>query len=202
MRSSNYVLLLALLVLSACGGGSGGGSSSSQPERQEEGQEFAKVTPGTYYTVLRPVNFRSNGFIPYGMATFKVTDEQIQISSSLDDDQAVAHRQNLHEGTRCPTMADDTNGDGFVDYDEAQRVVGPVMMELKTSLNIIPRGPAMTYNRTTAVSSLKGMGVGQRVVLVHGTSAQSDFPTSLASFEGEPAHLSLPIVCGVLEKID
>lgn len=216
MKTHNVVLISALLTLAACGGGGGGGGSGSGGDRERE-REMTEATPGTYYTVLRPVNFHSNGFIPYGQATFTLENDQLQVNTSLDDDQPVKHRQTLHIGSRCPTSEDDTNGDSFIDYNEALKVVGKVLMPLDADLNsqaggedIYPTGRSMSYSRMGVLSKInadlkfppgKGIGFEGRVVLIHGTS-QNAFPTSLASLPGEPAHLSLPVVCGVLNKID
>lgn len=228
MKSNILFGLVALLALVSCGkdGGGGGGGGSDRGI----GREMVEAQPGTYYTVLRPVNFYSNGFIPYGAATFTLKDDQLLVNVTMDDDQAVTHRQSLHIGSRCPTLADDSNGDGFVDYNEAIAVVGKVVMPLDSDLNsqiggaeVYQRGPAMSYSRSASLakvnsdlwkadedpsddvlklSSGRGVGFEGRVVLAHGTSAQSSFPTSLASYKNEPAHLSLPVVCGVLKKID
>lgn len=228
MKRYNIAVLVALFGLAACGGGGGGGGSKGSSGQAS--QELTPATPGTYYTVLRPINFHSNGYIPYGAATFTVENESLKVNMSMDDDQPVTHRQSLHIGTRCPTEADDSNGDGFIDYNEAQRVVGKILMPLDGDINaqmagaeIYPTGTGMTYSRSAALSDInadlwkadedpsdimmklpsgKGIGFEDRVILIHGTSSQRSFPTSLASFNNEPSHLSLPVVCGVLKKID
>lgn len=231
MKASNVFVLSTLLGLIACGGGGGGGGSGANIQDPVViTQEMAEATPGNYYTVLRPVNFHSNGFIPYGAATFTLKGDQLQVDISMDDDQRVTHRQTLHMGTRCPTLADDTNGDGLIDYDEAMSVVSSALMPLDGDLNsqmagaeIYPKGSAMTYSKTASLSKInadlwkadedpsdnvikldqgKSIGFEGRVILAHGTSPDSSFPSSLASYRGEPAHLSLPVVCGVLKKID
>lgn len=217
MKMYNIFLMSALLTLAACGGGGGGGGSGSGSDRERE-REMTEATPGTYYTVLRPVNFHSNGFIPYGQATFTLQNDQLEVNTSLDDDQPVKHRQTLHIGTRCPTSEDDTNGDSFIDYNEAMKVVGKVLMPLDGDINsqadgaeIYPSGRGMSYSRLASLSKInadlklppgKGIGFEGRVVLIHGTASQSVFPTSLASYPGEPAHISLPVVCGVLKKVE
>lgn len=214
MKSNNIFALLTLFALAACGNDGGGSGSASNPPQRE----FQEATPGTYYSVLRPVNIHANGFIPYGAATFTLKDDQLQVSMSMDDDQSVNHRQTLHMGTRCPTSADDTNGDTFVDYNEAMAVVGEVLMPLDADLNsqtagaeVYPKGPAMTYNKSASITNINtdlkqtsgtNIGFEGRVVIVHGTSSDSGLPASLASRAGEAAHVSLPVVCGILEKID
>jgi len=215
MKSNKLIILFALLSITSCGKDK---DSSSPAAIQGANQEYIEASPGTYYSVLRPVNFQSNGFIPYGAATFKLKDDELQVNISLDDDQPVKHRQALHMGFRCPTLQDDTNGDGFVDYDEAERVVGPIIMSLDSDLNSeaagaesFPSGRAMTYNKIASLQKInadllsqnkRSIGLKGRVVLVHGTSPQTSFPTSLASYYNEEANLSLPIVCGVLEKVE
>lgn len=211
MKPMKFLALMALLSVVACGKG-GGGSSGSGGKDNTIGQ-MAAATPGTYYSVLRPVNIHSNGFIPYGQATFTLKDDQLQVSVALDDDQPVTHRQTLHRGSRCPTMVDDTNGDNYIDYNEAMAVVGPPLMPLDGDLNsrvagegMYPQGRAMTYNRSASLTKVNedlrlNIGFEGRVVLVHGTSSNPAFPTSIASYQGEPAHISLPVVCGVLKKI-
>lgn len=217
MKSINGVALLTLLSLAACGGSGDSGSSSSSNDNGNR-REYVVASSGTYYTVLRPITFHSNGFIPYGAATFKLKDNELQVSVSMDDDQSVTHRQSLHAGSRCPTAADDTNGDSFIDYNEAMAVVGEVLMPLDADINthaggaeIYPRGPAMTYNKYASLLNVnsdlqkimgKSIGFEGRVVLVHGTSNSSSFPSSIATRSGEASNVSLPVVCGVLEKTE
>jgi hypothetical protein len=223
MKTSHYCVLLALLGVAACGNGGGGGNKASV-----EKQEIAEASPGTYYAILRPVNFHSNGFIPYGSATFTVEGDKLQVNTTMDDDSAVTHRQSLHMGTRCPTQADDANGDGLVDYNEAMKVVGPVLMPLDNDISsqlagaeVYPRGTGMTYNKTASLTAIntdlsksdenpsdeiaktpgRGIGFDGRVVLAHGTSQSALLPTSLAARGGETANISLPVVCGVLRKL-
>jgi hypothetical protein len=210
MKTIHILAVVSLLSVVACGGGSG----SSSGGKRDIASQMVAATPGTYYAILRPVNFHSNGFLPYGQATFKVMDDALQVNTALDDDQRVAHRQSVHIGSRCPTAADDTNGDTFIDYNEAMAVVGQAVLPLDGDLNsqaagagVYPTGTGMTYYRTASLSKINsdlGLQIGfeGRVVLVHGTSSNSAFPTSIASFENEPANLSLPIVCGVLKKIE
>jgi hypothetical protein len=229
MKPNHIFMALTLLTFVACGK-DGGGNTGSNNGNDNDVTEMVAATPGTYYAVLRPITFHSNGFIPYGAATFVLKDDQLQVSTSLDDDQAVNHRQTLHMGTRCPTLADDTNGDTFLDYNEALSVVGPALMPLDNDLNsqaagadIYPRGIGMTYNKSASLSKINAdlwitdedssdnltklptgtsIGFENRVVLVHGTSNQSTLPSSVAAYRGEASHLSLPVVCGVLGKIE
>lgn len=211
MKPMNILAVLGLLSVAACGGGGGSGSGGN---KREVASEMVAATPGVYYAVLRPVNFHSNGFLPYGQATFKLVDDSLQVNTALDDDQRVTHRQTVHIGSRCPSAADDTNGDTFIDYNEAMAVVGKAIMPLDGDLNsqaagegVYPTGTGMTYYRTASLAKINadlGMKIGfeSRVVLVHGTSSNSALPTSIAGFEAEAPNLSLPVVCGILKKVE
>ena len=210
MKQMNFLAILALISFAACGGKQSGGSSSKTGVQPQ----VIEAAPGTYYAVLRPVNVHSNGFLPYGQAPISLRDDVLQVSTAMDDDQPVPHRQSLHMGSRCPTMADDTNGDSFIDYYEALAVVGKVIIPLDGDLNsqaagsdFYPRGVGMTYEKSASLARINadlGMNVSfeGRVVLVHGTSTNPLFPTSIASFQNEGAHISLPVVCGVLKKVE
>jgi hypothetical protein len=211
MKSMNVLALLTLFSLVACGGGSGGSGSGG---KRNVASEMVEATPGTYYAVLRPVNFHSNGFLPYGQAMISLRDDLLQVSTSMDDDQPVNHRQTVHAGSRCPSASDDLNGDSFIDYNEAMAVVGKAILPLDGDLNsqaagaeVYPRGIGMTYNRSASLAKVNadlGLGIGfdGRVVLIHGTAINSAIPTSVASYQTEPANISLPVVCGILKKID
>lgn len=222
MKQNNILFAFMTLALVACGGGGGGGGSSMQAQMEP-------LTDGTYYTVLRPINFSSNGYIPYGSATFKVSGDQFSAATTMDDDQRVTHRQSVHVGTRCPNQGDDRNGDGFVDYQEAMAVVGSVILPLDNDISSqaagaesYPRGGGMTYNRSASLSRLSAdmwqpdenagdeimklasgepVGLNSRVVLVHGT-INSSLPASVAARAGETPDQSLPVVCGVLKKVN
>ena len=199
-----------LLALASCGK-DGGGSKSNSATNLVTGE-----LTGQYKALLRPLNTQANGFLPYGAAEVKATDEDLSVRTYLDDDTKVTHMQDIHEGTRCPNLADDTNGDGFVDIVEAQKAVGPVMVALDGDLethmggqNNYPGGGSFTYVRQARMDnviqeaqSLRG-GVFQfegRVVLIHGTSDLSRIPVTVQTIKDVPRNLSLPIACGILKR--
>lgn len=225
MKSFKVMMIIPLLGLAACGGGGGGGSS-----KQSETSVAAEAADGVYHAHLRPLNPHSSGFLPHGGATFRVTGDKLSVTSYLDDAYGVTHRQSVHVGTSCPTAAHDKNGDGMIDYNEALKAVGPVMIPLDEDLSsqekgseIYPRGSSFTYNETGFVSEMvnnlyeadpvpgdeivkfsrgQGMKLVGRVVLVHGTYAASDLlPTTLGTRGTDATNLSLPVVCGVISSL-
>ena len=218
-------MMLSLLSLVACGGGGGGGSSKSQQERTNA----SEAADGVYHAHLRPLNPQSNGFLPHGGATFRVDGDKLTVKSFLDDASGVTHRQSVHVGTACPTPANDSNGDGMIDYQEALKAVGPVLIPLDGDLSsqekgaeIYPSGSSFTYNETGFMTEMlsnlweadavpadefaklgsgEGMRLVGRVVLIHGTFSSNLLPGSLATRGTDPANIALPVVCGVISPI-
>lgn len=227
MRKKNYLLVLTLVLLTACGKNGGGNGSGAQQESLEP------VSEGTYRAILRPLNYQAAGFIPSGTATFRVKGDQFEAVTLIDDAAPVAHRQAIYMGTRCPTVADDRNGDGFVDYQEALVSVGQVLIPLDNDLdsqdagaNNYMKGSSFTYNRKTSLSRMvsdlwladanpadeivklssgDNLAINGRVVMIHGTGTNSSFPglpASLAGASGEAPNLSLPVVCGIIRRLN
>lgn len=172
---------------------------------------------GDYKANLRPLNTQSSGFLPVGGAEITATDEELKVKTYLDDDTKVMHIQDIYEGSRCPTIHDDTNNDGFIDIVEAKAVVGKIILALDGKLEThmagqgeYPRGRSFTYIKETKLDYIlhdfsrnfpQGIfHLSGRVILVHGTSDISRIPESVKTQNDLPRSLSLPIACGILLK--
>lgn len=215
---------LALLGLVACGGNSGGGGS-----KNEEEISLGDAVDGVYHAHLRPLNPHSNGFLPHGGATFKIEGDVLTVKTFLDDDSAVIHRQSVHQGSSCPTAAHDSNHDGMIDYQEALRAVGKVLIPLDGKLSsqdagaeIYPKGGSFTYTQSASITDMmndlwapditpgdefakihrgEGMKLVGRVVLIHGTYNSDQVLPTLSTRGSDPANLSIPVVCGVIQPV-
>lgn len=225
MKLFNVMMIFPLVGLVACGGKDGGGSDKSQAETSTA----AEAADGVYHAHLRPMNPHSNGFLPHGGATFRVDGDKLSVTSYLDDASGVKHRQSVHVGTSCPSVGHDTNGDGMIDYNEALKAVGPVLIPLDGDLSsqekgseVYPSGSAFTYNESGFVSEMvnnlyesdpvpgdeivklgrgQGMKLVGRVVLVHGTYSSDLLPATIGTRATDPANLALPVVCGVISPV-
>ncbi|MES2526804.1 MAG: hypothetical protein V4598_06940 [Bdellovibrionota bacterium] len=225
MKFTTLVIALPLLGLVACGGKGGGGSDSAQSETNPA----VEAADGVYHAHLRPLNPHSNGYLPHGGATFRIDGDKLSVTSYIDDASGVTHRQSVHTGTSCPTAAHDANGDGMIDYNEALKAVGPVLIPLDGDLSsqekgaeIYPKGSSFTYNESGFVSEMvnnlyesdpvpgdeivklgrgQGMKLVGRVVLVHGTFSSDLLPGTLSTRGTEAANLALPVVCGVISPV-
>lgn len=135
---SNQVLSsLAVLALATACGKSGGGKSSSDGGRQQQ-EEAASMDgshiQGLYNAKFITLNPHVNGTIP-GSATFFRKEEKFYAYVRLFAGGPRAwHQQFVYEGNRCPTTNDDTNLDGFIDVQEAEAVLGKIIIPLDSDI--------------------------------------------------------------------
>lgn len=145
----NTAPVILLTLLAACGGGSSSGTGSSDrlvEEAEIEAQRAAadgSNIQGRYIAKFTTLNSHVVGTIP-GSAQFMREDGRISAFVRLfAGSPSIAHFQNVHMGNRCPTMSDDTNGDGYLDIQEALKVVGPVVVPLDWDI-----GSQLSANRS------------------------------------------------------
>jgi hypothetical protein len=85
---------------------------------------------GHYQAKFITLNPQINGTIP-GSANFYRKNNQLYAYVRLFGGGVNAwHIQNVYTGTRCPNSADDINGDGFIDIEEAEKVLGDIIIPL------------------------------------------------------------------------
>lgn len=211
MKHSKKILpLLCVLTLASCGGSGGGGSSKGGGSDERQREEEVVNIEGTYKAILRPYNFTVSGWVPSGMSDIKVTGDDIEIKSWLDDSQNVTHMQNIHVGTVCPGEEHDANKDGFVDFNESVRVSGNVLLPLDSDLtsqdvsNVFPKGN-FTYFQKASVSGIKAslnknLNLEGKVIIVMGGAANRNLPATVSTVNGMTKELSVPIACGVIQR--
>lgn len=213
MKKITLTLLASLTLVTACGnGGGGGGSTAGQitPALEEQSAD------GKYRAILRPFNNSLSGFLPSGFAEISIVGDSMQVKTLLDDDARVPHLQSIHMGTRCPTISDDTNGDGLVDIEESYRASGEVLIPLDNNLEsldqntVYPMGGGFTYTKAARTSVVEAdtrarfnqnLNLGGRVVIIHGVAGGTTVPSTFATRDGLTPQASAPIVCGVLQRL-
>lgn len=138
---------------------------------------------------------------------------------------SISHAQHVHADAVCPSMADDANGDGFVDVVEGLPSYGGILTALDDDLseqapNTFPSADAageFNYDRTASldavVSAVRGededifveLGPSEdfapatRTVVVHGVDPSTELPETVQSIAGLPAHATLPVACAELD---
>lgn len=174
-------LVFILSTLNACGENSGHSKNAGTPQQEEA------LSDGIFKAILRPYNFTAAGWIPNGMADLKITGNEFEVKSWLDDSANVIHKQHIHTGTKCPSLENDLNKDGFVDLDETIKISGNVLLALDNDLNsdapegsLFPKGN-FAYSQSGQISN----AVEGKVIIISGTATDPN----------------LPIACGVIERM-
>ena len=127
------LLSTALLVSCGGGGGGGGGSSSAVPVQEENRLEIEML--GAYQGLLYPLNQTVAGNVTGALMLVRERDDLIASLRFSGGPASILHIQNVHEGSRCPTLADDLNQDGFIDAEEGAKVYGGILIPLDDDLN-------------------------------------------------------------------
>jgi hypothetical protein len=180
---------------------------------------------------MSPLNTSVSGN-PSGTARIAILGDEMVVNVDMDGVPArITHLQHIHAGSACPTAADDTNGDGFVDVVEGIPRYGAILVPLDGNLesqaggrstspsadgdgsyNYLRRGSFSRFladlqapdeNPADAVIKLQpgeALNLAGRHVIIHGVPADSNLPETVQTIEGAPAHATLPIACGVIER--
>lgn len=130
---SNFAfLVLSLLILAACG------KAGKMPEAQFEQVSLpadGSNIKGVYKVApLLNLNTNSLGFTNASSVITRTDDTftvYVHVPKSYPN---IWHKQDIYIGGRCPTDKDDANNDGFVDIQEARRVMGKIIIPLDGNL--------------------------------------------------------------------
>ena len=182
-------ILLFLLIVTACGKDGGDGPSQKPATIEAEIESNAQ-----YRVVFGALNGKSS----FGTASFEfMVEKKLHINfSMIGFPGQVSHAQSLHVGEKCPTIDDDLNKDGFVDYEEGFKVFGDSAYAFETK-----HGSQYTYTDKLEISELpENLVLQGKALVVYGTSGS--LPGTVFSREGEAPAASLPVACGILQRVE
>lgn len=121
-------ILYSSLMLVSCGKG------FNADELQQE-----VLDPGRFHVKLRPLNSKLGSYT--GWISITISENQFWVRAKVIGPKTGSmHAQYLHANAVCPSMKDDTNGDGFLDFTEAYSVSGPILIPLDSNLNSQMKG--------------------------------------------------------------
>jgi hypothetical protein len=200
------LLVTCMATLVACGDDNDSTSVIIQEPRTEERQE-----QGTFSTP--PMVIVNNNIENNVKASSRVKVEGDTVIMRVECRGAprnVIHKQYIHTGTRCPSIADDTNGDGVIDWMEAQQVAGPLLLSMdgnpeSSEQSGFPRSGTYTYERRASLERIldilpsgEDFLLAGRVVIIYGVSSSTPLPATVATNGDEPAYVNVPISCAVI----
>lgn len=125
--------------------------------------------------------------------------------TGLDGGVHVAHIHGIKQAeNECPTLANDTNHDLFVDFAEGLPSYGPVQVTLSNGTS--DTGTSLDYTRTfTHLDSGDGLAslgdLDQYAIVVHGVDlGDADDVATTGSANPATNEISMPAVCGVIVR--
>lgn len=224
MRFIKFLILMSMLnFISSCGSDKDDDDSAQNEETQQQDQ-------GTYQAILTPLNVTASG-TPVATTTVRIRGDEVDVRNIVKDAPSnIIHRQHIWTGS-CPSPANDTNQDGYVDYNEAKNSLSSILIPLDNELSAqIPGGvypvanPAgnYSYRETTSLARLladlyspdpvpnddfsklnpaDNLNLSGKSVVIHGVKSTFALPTSVSSTGDAPAHRTLPIACGTLVRV-
>ncbi len=214
-----------LTMIAACGSddddsGSGtGNGTGQQEERPQEGQ---------YRVVFSPVNANVAGEAT-GTGTFRIEGDEFESTINVDGAPSAIHMQHVHVGSRCATVADDENGDGYIDAVEAGSISGGALLPLDSDLRAqeaggnYPSGATYDYNESTSFQAMladlrlpdedstdilvkldpdENLNLEGKVVEIHGVPTSTTLPATVRGVDGMSPQQALPVLCGVITRED
>lgn len=215
-----------LAFFAACGSDDDDNDSTTSTPPTEEEQPTSQ--DGQYRAVLTPVNANVAGTAA-GTAEFIISGDEFRALVNVSGAPDGEHMQHVHIGTSCAGPQADTNGDGFIDIVEASAASGKALIPLDADLSsqlagdTFPSGATYDYDQSTSFSILMAdlripdtnpndmltklgpnddLNLAGKVVEVHGVPADTTLPATVQSMDGMSPQQTLPILCGVIERVD
>lgn len=134
---NKLLTVISLMIVTACGvdsGGRGGSKPSANPQAETTSADGSNIE-GLYLAKMKTLNSHVNGTLDTSSATIRREGNRLYSYVKLFAGKPQAwHKQAIYLGRRCPTMSDDTNGDGYLDIAEATAVLGHIIMPLDSDI--------------------------------------------------------------------
>lgn len=193
------------------------------------GTAAAQEAAETYRADLAPLNTETTGSEAGGTATLTISGDSLTIRlDATGTPLETMHLQHFHgfaegdKASRCPTSAGDSNGDGIIDLIETEPVAGITMVPFHddpASMAIIAdsyptadSNGAYTYTQNVSLQELEEafgeefpgqqLDLDRRVIFLHGVPEGTDLPATVQSLGDVPAHITLPIACGEIRRVE
>lgn len=217
-----FPLMLILFSLLACG--------KDGPKKFTPGLDQLALQDdreGIYRAYLRPLN----GHETKGTVTVRMEQDEFVVREAIANaPENIMHFQYVVSG-KCPTLAADTNSDGYVDMPEAMTSLGTILIPLDSNLDSQLEGsdfgpianPAggIVYTRRGSVAKMLsdlystdpslddhlGKLSSDEKLILQGKSVvilgtKNSLPDTVSPFAGLSREASLPIACGEFGRAD
>lgn len=214
MKSNHFVIMAIGFVAAAATGYNNNNTKKNQQV--------------VYKAQLQPLNSKVTGLQTSGDARFVVADDTMTVTLDVKNaPPGIECWQHFHgfandSTATCATAADDKNGDGIIDVAETGTASGTTMVpfnEMPAEMNVgsdtYPKaGADGSYHYETKIPMTQlnaafakvfggsKIDLDRRVLYIHGVPDSTNLPKSVASIGDIPAHVTIPIACGKIIKVD
>lgn len=182
-----------------------------------------------YLADIEPLNADKIGTRAHGTAQFTLEADKLVIKIEMHDTPAnMQHWEHFHgfpEGKAAApaTIAQDANGDGYVDLVETEAVSGTTMVpfndepaEMDVPNDKYPSADShgnYSYEREVPLKALQekfkaafgttDLALDKRVIYIHGVPKEMALPNTVGgAVLSYDAHVTLPIAVGKIRKVD
>ena len=218
MRSIYLLIVLSLFAFSCSNPNK---SSNQETESQENNIEI-------YEAQIQSLNSNVTNLQTSGKARFVIDGDNMLVTIDINNaPPGIEHWQHFHgfpnEGiATCATVAEDANEDGVIDVVETETVSGttmvpfnkfPAEMDIPTdTYPVADDNGSYHYEVKIPLDALEsafaeafgdsGLKLDSRVIYIHGVPSDTKLPKTVASLGDIPAHVTLPIACGKIVKVE
>lgn len=147
-----------------------------------------------------------------GVATLRLSADQrtltvnIKASGLEAGGQHVSHIHGLSSGgapvnSTCPTIAQDTDSDSFVELAEGLATYGPILIDF---MNIDPnQDGTIDFTTTITLGSEGALPLTDRHIVVHGMSVGAVGAGTPGEVDGTAGYKTvLPVLCGEIQRVN
>lgn len=136
-----FFLGASLFQVTACGDGDA--KQGSARGSDGEPRQFETEAEGMYVAQMTAMNNGVGGAISGSLSINKDGPRLIAYVRLNGGQPSTVHQQRVHVGTSCPTAANDSNGDGYVDVNEAFAHTGKILFPLDADISGQERGSSI-----------------------------------------------------------
>lgn len=214
-----YSLILLSLIAFSC-------TNSKKSSNQDVQAIENKIE--IYEAQIHPLNSNITNLQTSGKARLVIDGDKMHVSIDIKNaPPSIEHWQHFHgfpneKIATCASESEDVNGDGIIDVVETETVSGttmvpfnkfPAKMNIPTdTYPVADENGSYHYEIEIPLDDLKsafaeafgnsGLKLDSRVIYIHGVTTDTHLPGTVASLGDIPAHTTLPIACGKIERVE
>lgn len=202
-------------------------SGGDQNNNKAENTKNPNDVVATYIADLQGLNSNITNMNTAAQAKFILTADSLFVTiDARGVAPGIEHWQHFHgfadnQSASCAEQSNDKNNDGIIDVVETEVTSGTTMVpfneksaEMDLGSDTYPKAAGDStyhYKASIPLAQLKAsfakafgdssLNLDKRVLYIHGVPSDTKLPSTVASLGDIPAHVTIPIACGKIEKM-